>query len=306
MSALNATLSIPASRKYLIPQDRSKNSTNVSVARNNLPLIVLNTKKSAIWRFFLLYLFCNASLASTENCQGQNYDESAIVKSVHDGDTIKLLDGRKIRLIGINAPELARDGHKAEKHALAARDLLRTLLSKHDNHIQMVHGKERKDHYQRLLSHLFLPDGTNLQAQLLSHGLAAAITTPPNKQFSSCYQQIEKHAYCKKKGLWSDKIPALVELDDKANGFHVLKAKLLNIQISHKGLWLTLEHGLSLRIATQHLKFFNQQRLKSLIGQSVIVRGWLQSKRNPKPGQRFYMPLKHPSSIEQEKKALKC
>ena len=263
-------------------------------------------KKSAAWRFFLLCLFCHSTLASTENCPSQHYDASAIVKYVHDGDTVKLDDGRKIRLIGINAPELARDGRKAEKHALAARDLLRSLLSKHNNHIQIVHGKERKDHYQRLLAHLFLPDGTNLQAQLLSYGLAAAITIPPNKHFSSCYQQIEKRAYCEKKGLWSHKIPTLADLDDSANGFHILKGKLQAIQKSRKGLWLTLEHGLSLRITTQQLALFDQQRLKSLIGQSIIVRGWLQPKRNPKPGQRFYMQLKHPSSIEEEKKALKC
>jgi len=263
-------------------------------------------KKSATWRFFLLCLFCHPALASSENCSGQRYDESAMVKYVHDGDTVKLVDGRKIRLLGINAPELARDGRKAEKYALAARDLLRSLLSRHNNHIQIMHGRERKDHYQRLLSHLFLPDGTNLQAQLLSSGLAASITIPPNKQFSSCYRQVEKRAYCEKKGIWSQEIPTPARLDDNANGFHVLKAKLLNIQMSRKGLWLTLEHGLSLRIATQQLSLFNQQQLKSLIGQSIIVRGWLQSKRNPKPGQRFYMQIKHPSSIEEEKIALKC
>ncbi len=276
------------------------------MAKNNHSLTVLNTKKSARWRFFLLCLLCTPSLASAENCPGQHYDESATVKYVYDGDTVKLVDGRKIRLIGINAPEVARDGRKAENYALAARDLLRTLLSKHNNHIQLIHGKESEDHYQRLLSHLFLPDGTNLQAQLLSSGLVTAITIPPNKHFSGCYRKIEKHAFCEKKGLWSHEILTLADLDDTASGFHVLKAQLISIQPSRKGLWLTLEHGLSLRIAAQQLPLFDQQRLQSLIGQQVIIKGWLQTKKNPKPGQRFYMQIKHPSAIEQEKKALKC
>jgi endonuclease YncB( thermonuclease family) len=276
------------------------------VARNSLSLIVLNTKKSAIWRFFLLCLLCTPSLATADNCPDQHYDESATVKYVHDGDTVKLVDGRKIRLIGINAPEVARDGHKTENYALAARDLLRKLLAKHNNRIQLIHGKETKDHYQRLLSHLFLPDGTNLQAQLLSSGLATAITIPPNNHFSDCYQQIEKHAFCEKKGLWSDEILNLAELDDSTSGFHVLKAQLQSIQPSRKGLWLTVKHGLSLRIATQHLALFDRQRLQSLIGQAVIIKGWLQTKKNPKQGERFYMQIKHPSSIEEEKKVLKC
>ncbi|MCK5002086.1 MAG: thermonuclease family protein [Gammaproteobacteria bacterium] len=276
------------------------------MARNSLSLIVLNTKKSAIWRFFLLYLFCAPSLATADNCPDQYYDESATVKYVHDGDTVKLVDGRIIRLIGINAPEVARDGQPAEAYALEARDYLHSLLAKHNNRIQLIHGKETKDHYQRLLSHLFLPDGTNLQARLLSSGLVAAITIPPNNRFSDCYRKIEKHAFCKKKGLWSHEILNLAELNDSTSGFHVLKAQLQSIQSYRKGLWLTLKHGLSLRIATQHLALFDQQQLQSLIGQAVIIKGWLQTKKNPKQGERFYMQIKHPSAIEEEKKVLKC
>ena len=251
-------------------------------------------------------MICTPSLVTAENCPNPHYDESATVKHVHDGDTVKLVDGRKIRLIGINAPEVAREERPAESYALEARDHLRSLLAKHNNRIQLVHGKESKDHYQRLLSHLFLPDGTNVQAQLLSSGLATAITIPPNNRFSGCYQKIEKQAFCKKIGLWSHKIPSLADLDDSASGFHILKGQLQHIKQSRNGLWLTLEHGLSLRIAMQQFALFDQQRLQSLIGQSVIIRGWLQARKNPKPGQRFYMQLKHPSAIEEEKKALKC
>ena len=36
--------------------------------------------------------------------------ETATVRHVVDGDSVILTDGRQIRLIGINAPELGRDG----------------------------------------------------------------------------------------------------------------------------------------------------------------------------------------------------
>ncbi len=280
------------------------------VARNKLLRIVLNTKRSAIWRFFLLCLFCfswpNIALASDQSCSNRSYDESATVKYIYDGDTIQLLDGRKFRLIGINTPEVARKARPAEAYALQARDRLRTLLQKHDNQIKLIYGKEKQDHYQRSLAHIFLPNGDNLQTQLLSEGLANAITIPPNGRYSACYQQAEKKARCQQKGLWSQKITAIAELDDSSQGFHVLQGKLKNIKTSRKGLWLELEHGLSLRIAFQHRPLFNMKHLKSLLGQSIIVRGWLQSKRKPKPDQRFYIQIKHPSSIEGEKIALKC
>ena len=113
-------------------------------------------KKSATRRFFLLCLFCLSSsihpaFAAEQNCVSKHFGESATVKYVHDGDTVKLIDGRKVRLIGINAPEVARENRKAEDYALPARDLLIALLLKHNNHIQLVHGVESKDHYQRLL-----------------------------------------------------------------------------------------------------------------------------------------------------------
>ena len=279
------------------------------MARNNL-LIVLNTKKSAKWRFFFLCLICFSwqghSLASDHSCTSHAYDEAATVKYTHDGDTIKLLNGRKIRLIGINTPEVARDDIPAEAYALQARDRLRSLLQANNNKIKLIYGKEKNDHYQRSLAHIFLPDGRNLQAQLLSEGMANAITIPPNDRYASCYQHAEKMASCMKKGLWSQNTLSIADLVDSASGFHVLRGKLKSIKNSRKGLWLELEHGLSLRIGFENQPLFNMKRLDSLLEHMVIVRGWLQTKRNQKNNDRFYMQIKHPSSIEEEKKHLKC
>ena len=79
---------------------------------------MLNTKKSATRRFFLLCLLFLPVLVSAQNCPSSHYDESVTIKHVHDGDTVKLVDGRKIRLIGINAPEVAKDGQAAEAYAI--------------------------------------------------------------------------------------------------------------------------------------------------------------------------------------------
>ena len=272
--------------------------------------MLLNTKKSATWRFFLLCLFCftwpGLVLAANQTCRASSFNESVTVKYTHDGDTIKLLDGRKVRLIGINTPEVAREGRPAEAYALLARDRLRNLLQQHGNQIKLVYGREKQDHYQRLLAHIFLEDGRNLQVQLLSEGLANAITIPPNDRYAYCYQQAEKRALCKKQGLWSREIPTIANLPDSASGFRLLRGKLKKIQSSNKGIWLNLEHGLSLRIALNDKALFNMKRLQSLIGHEVIIRGWLQTKRKPKQGERFYMQIRHPLSIEEEKKSLKC
>ena len=59
----------------------------------------------------MFYLFQQASYADT-------WDR---VKWVIDGDTVVLANGQKVRYIGINSPELARDGNKAEPYGNAAK-----------------------------------------------------------------------------------------------------------------------------------------------------------------------------------------
>lgn len=267
---------------------------------------MLNSKKSAVGRFFLLCLILLPMLAAAGTCPSERYDEDVSVRHVHDGDTVKLDDNRSIRLIGINAPEVADHEQPAEAYANASRDQLRVLLAKHDNRVRLVIGREAEDHHQRMLAHLFLPDGTNVQATLLASGLASAITIPPNDRYSDCYQQAERQARCSKMALWSGKIPNIVELDDAGHGFRVVRGTLKNIHPSSKDLWLELEHGLSLRIALKNKPLFDMEHLQALIDQVVVVRGWLQPKRNPGQGDRFYMEIKHPSAIEAEKNAVKC
>ena len=70
-----------------------------------------------------LLLFCPAPvIAETEGRLGQ------VAKFV-DGDTLILDPGEAIRLVGINTPEMARDGRPAEPLALEARDTLVALLA---------------------------------------------------------------------------------------------------------------------------------------------------------------------------------
>ena len=85
------------------------------------------TKKGAIWRLFLCslyflagFIYSSAALADS-NCSSDYYDETTNIRYIHDGDTLHLSDGRKVRLIGINTPELARDNRAAEAFAQQAK-----------------------------------------------------------------------------------------------------------------------------------------------------------------------------------------
>lgn len=266
-------------------------------------------RKGACGRLFLLWpglasilLISELSLAQNFSgaCPTSHYDESVVAKSVHDGDTIRLEDGRKIRLIGINTPELAR-GKKAEQaFAGNARDQLKQLIASSNQQIKLVYGKERLDRYQRTLAHLFLPDGQNLQVVLLQHGLATAIAYPPNVAFSDCYRQVEQIAKCKLLGIWSDDDYATknsADLKPESKGFHIVSGQVERVSESSKGIWLFMEGGLMIGIRTPDLPNFDRNELKSLPNQKITVRGWLYPKKKTKKGVKFYMRLRHPSAL---------
>ena len=242
----------------------------------------------------------SAQQSTSGVCPADHYDETVVVRSVHDGDTLRLKDGRKIRLIGINTPELARENKPAQAFATEARNRLKLQISKHNNIVKLVYGKERQDHYKRTLAHLFLPDGQNLQADLLAQGLATANTYPPNDFFSDCYHRVETTVRCKGNGIWSEQnytVKNSADLGEKAEGFHILSSHVQRISASDKATHLFLEGGVLIGINVSDMRYFDKNWLKSLVNQPITVRGWLHSKKQARKGIKFYMRLRHPSAI---------
>jgi endonuclease YncB( thermonuclease family) len=262
-------------------------------------------RKGACRRLFLLLIGlapvpCTAQ-STTPACPASHYDESAAVRSVHDGDTIKLEDGRKIRLIGINAPELARDSQPEQAFASDARDQLRRLIASSNHKVKLVYGHERLDRYKRTLAHLFLPDNQNLQVELLKRGLATANVYPPNVAFSDCYQKVEQAARCQSVGLWSNDTYTTKNskaLEPGSRGFHFISGRVESVKESDKGVWLFLSGGVLAGIHTKDLPGFDTNELKSFANQTITIRGWLHPKSQVKKGVKFYMRLRHPSAIE--------
>lgn len=262
------------------------------------------SKKDASQRLFLcrlLLLLCFLSSAATFSaradnaCSSQHYDETTAVSYIHDGDTLHLKDGRKVRLIGINTPELARDKRPAEAYASEAKNALKALFSR-DKTINLLFGDDKKDRYGRILAHTFLTDGQNVQSSLLQQGLAMAISIPPNTRFAACYLQLEHEARCNKTGLWQSKnIIAAEQLSRKHTGFQLVRGKVTSISQNDKGFWLNLENKLTIGIRPENLAEFDTKTLHDLSGQTIVVRGWINNSKHSTP---FYVRVQHPLSIQ--------
>ena len=94
--------------------------------------------------------------------------ETVTVRSVTDGDTVVLEDGRRVRLLGIDAPETAHHDQQGEFHGQESAAWLRSLLQGQSVQLQ----RQGQDHYGRELAWLRLTDGTLVNELSLAQGMA--------------------------------------------------------------------------------------------------------------------------------------
>jgi endonuclease YncB( thermonuclease family) len=243
----------------------------------------------------LTVLALNAVLLSNTqaSCQTQRIDLRTSVGRVLDGDTLELSDRRRIRLIGINAPEFARRGQPAEALAVQARTALGALLIKSGQRIALRYGAHPLDRYGRTLAHVFLPDGTNLAQQLLLKGLAVRIAFPPNLWAQDCYKLAENQARRQQRGLWQHIITTSDALPADSKGFHIIEGTVDRVGFSKKSVWLNFKGSFAARIARKELKHFRDIDFKKLTGRKLQVRGWIYGYKD----QRI-MRLRHSSMLD--------
>ena len=136
-----------------------------------------------------------------------------LVTRVVDGDTLKLETGERVRLIGIDTPEM-HDSQKLYRDSQSTKQDVRTikLLGRHAYEFtkNLVQGKRvslefdvvRYDKYKRLLAYVYLPDGTFVNAKIVEEGYASLMTIPPNVKYANLFLQLYQEARKAKRGLW--------------------------------------------------------------------------------------------------------
>ena len=122
----------------------------------------------------------------------------AVVDYVHDGDTLFLEDGRKVRLLGIDTPEI---GDNAECYGDEATALLRSLLPE-GARVSVLADVQPLDQYGRSLLFLYTDDATNVNLEMIERGAAEAVVLTPNVMFADQLERAEDDAQAAKLGMW--------------------------------------------------------------------------------------------------------
>jgi len=131
--------------------------------------------------------------------------QTARVVAVHDGDTITVkFDGHteKVRLVGIDSPELQDERQAYRDAGYAARDYARSRLGGETVTLEAEPRQQDRDAYGRLLRYVILDDGTNVNEEFVRKGYARVydkfqFTLKPR------FKAAEAEAKREKLGVWA-------------------------------------------------------------------------------------------------------
>ena len=181
----------------------------------------------------IFFLFIASRFSYTEVPQ----TESMTIERVMDGDTFRLSNGQKLKLAGVNAPELhdtpklPQEARRFHKEVWAFRSLsdqaerlAQRLVRETNKEILVESSTQTVDEQGNLLGYIYMPvskldsetivDGETvteqngryqvfLNAYLLRIGLAELTPSTLDPKYQDLFSRLELEAKKNKKGLWS-------------------------------------------------------------------------------------------------------
>jgi len=112
-----------------------------------------------------------------------------------DGDTLRLVSRERVRLIGVNAPELK------EKLGPMAAQCLKDILG--GQRVRLEVGVEPKDRYGRMLAHVHTESGVYVNAELLRLGCAKLMVIGANVSHLFGLVKAQEEARKAQRGVWT-------------------------------------------------------------------------------------------------------
>jgi endonuclease YncB( thermonuclease family) len=223
------------------------------------------------------------------------------VVEVIDGDTVRLDDGREVRLVGLQAPKLplGRPGFVEWPLAETARQALAEMTR--GRTVRLAYGGARMDRYRRALAHLFVDADTWVQGEMLSRGLARVYTFPDNRTLAAEMVAREEEARRQGRGIWGHPFYRLrtaetVKRDDGT--FQIVEARVFRAARVRDRVFLNFakdwREDFTVTIEANRLASFAAAGLDPLAleGASIRVRGWIKTWNGP------MIEATHPEQIE--------
>src|SRR5438128_29211 len=103
-------------------------------------------------QFLLMSVSVAIAISATLTASSRERSALVLVRAVIDGDTIDVTTFGRVRLLGIDAPEIGRVFDTSAPFAYAARDKLASLVL--HRFVRLESDRERFDAYKRRLAYV--------------------------------------------------------------------------------------------------------------------------------------------------------
>lgn len=124
--------------------------------------------------------------------------DDKVVKTVIDGDSFETNDGIKVRLLGVDAPDIETADCFSAEATTHLQSLIGPLRS-----VRLVYDQTRTDTLGRTLAYVYrLPDGLFLNLAMAQDGFMFELKRPPNTAHADELAAAVAEARTAKKGLW--------------------------------------------------------------------------------------------------------
>jgi micrococcal nuclease len=147
-----------------------------------------------------------AILQTSSSATRVTRSEAVLVRSVFDGDTIDVTSVGRVRLLGIDAPEIGRGFDTPAPFGREARERLTSLVLR--RWVRLEQEGVTTDAYNRRLAYVMTEDGQFVNAVLVREGLARVSARTPLTRLREL-QRAEADAQAFRRGMWgaSPRIP---------------------------------------------------------------------------------------------------
>jgi micrococcal nuclease len=125
------------------------------------------------------------------------------VNKVIDGDTIVLESGNRVRLLGVNTPEVNHPIKPAEPFGKEAAEFTRRLAEGKLVRLEFDPHVSKQDKHSRIFAYVFLQDGTFLNAEIIRQGYGFVVRGSPPLRYEFDFVRLELNARKRRLCLWA-------------------------------------------------------------------------------------------------------
>jgi len=236
-----------------------------------------------LYTFLLVVLVASSliSMARRKTSPPESETHRAIVERVIDGDTFVLVSGERVRLIGVDTPELGRKDRTVQYFAEESRDFLKGLVEGRE--VTLKSDWRGKDRYGRTLAYVYIGDSVFVNLEIVRQGFGFVYTSYPFDYLEE-FRAEQTRAMEESRGLWGrdivdEEIPEIgpSEANDHYGERVVVRGKIVSARNTGKVCFLNFskdwKKSLTAVIFALSFHKFPAEPEKHYLGKKVVVVG---------------------------------